>query len=108
MNGLKVAAGAVFMGILAASFYSVGVDQRDGRLLSTQEEFQQEAKNLLQKGGYEPIAVKSFDLYETSEVAQMEYSIRSNGRDGSAFVACSGSEVLEAATHCKIGSIAFK
>ncbi len=108
MKELKIAAGVVFTGFLAASFYAVGVANRDGRQLSNQDEFQQEAKALLQKSGYEPGVVKSFDLYEASEVAQMKYSVSRDGRDGDAFIACSGSEVLEAATHCKIGSVVFK
>ena len=105
MDGIKIAAGVVFTGVLAASFYAVGVDGRDGRQLSTQAEFQQEAKTLLQKSGYTPGAVTAFDYSDTSEVAQLQYSFKNGNDAGVAYIGCSGSEVLQDGTHCQIGSI---
>lgn len=107
MDGIKIAAGVVFGGLLAAAFYAASMDAQDGRLLSTQEEFQQEAESLLKKNRYEPGEVGAFDYYEASEVAQIQLSFKSDAGEGTAYIGCSGSEVLQDGTHCRIGSVVF-
>lgn len=108
MDGIKIAAGVALAGVLTASFYNVGISNNDGRYLKTQDEFSQEARTLLQKEGFKPGRVMTYDYSDVSEVAQMTHTFKKGLRDGTAKIACSGNEALQDGTHCRIEELKFK
>lgn len=108
MGKARIAAGVFLTGILAAGAYNVGVSNTDGRYLETKEQFTEEAKTLLKKSRYEAGSVTSFDYSPPGDVARMDIDFMRHGRKGSAHVVCSGSEVMQEKTHCRISTAMFK